>query len=781
MTPTQVTTHRFEGLTRTLLAFLGVSLLAGATSAAGGAELPPSLRLPDRLPPVVAFWGWRKADFVSGGFKEPIEMMGRHSGVNLLIITIRTPGDEVTKPAVHDQARQAAEYASQFGIRTAMDLDIRLAREPFREAYPDELQEMLRLREAGLKGSGEVALSFTGDDLSDHYTGQAAHYVPLGSRLVRVYAYQREAGAIRPESVRDITAQCTISASEKNAATVSIRCDERTEGYTACAMVAFTHLAVDAFAPHLLPFQRKILESYRDVPFAGACKDEWGFPPCFDGNPAHNDYWFSRFEAQAYAEARDGRDLVRDCLLMAFPEAGREAERLGTINRFNEFVRLRHAAIEADFYDATKSVWGPNALVTVHPTWWPYPDRREFKKNGLDWWIVKRDLAQVDEITPYCVRTALAKKWQSPVWYNMFYATTSEAYQPELWADALTGGRVDYHPLYPFEEKTPTGHERYRALLRGGLMRGDCRARLMNFITRSPLDCPVAVVFGQTCAMNWAGGAFDDVGMKLSDALWREGYPADLIPSDEIRTGALSVSADGFVHYGPQCYRAVVLYHPDLEPATTAEFFRKAATGKTALYRVGEWTRDYDGKAFDGSAALPEVVAARPDPKAAAEHVVKQLAAANVQPQAKADRTIGFGDCQSVAPPAKGQCRLLDGTHIVVSGAVQAAGDPIQQNVQVGERTVAVDAVGLFAIRFDRQGRVDAFAAGGLKSMDAGEMKIELPDRADIAMWRDEQGKFHGVLQDCPGEVPAALRSLADDWLRLSAPSGIEEGIGSSE
>lgn len=49
------------------------------------------------------------------------------------------------------------------------------------------------------------------------------------------------------------------------------------------------------------------------------------------------------------------------------------------------------------------------------PTWWPNPDTREFKKNGLDWWVATRDGAWCDEVTPYCVGTALAKKWGNPV------------------------------------------------------------------------------------------------------------------------------------------------------------------------------------------------------------------------------------------------------------------------------------------------------------------------------------------------------------------------------
>jgi hypothetical protein len=753
---------------------LGILLAAGRAPDGEAAEPPPSLRLPDRVPPVMAVWGWRESDFAPAGYEAHIEMMARHSAVNVLATTIRAPAKQVTDQAVREQIRRAARYASRFGMRIAMDLDIRLAREAFRRAYPDELQEMLRLREVALKGSGEVAFSIPSEDLSDHYTYDATHYVPLTGSLIRAYAYERGTQGIKPDTLEEITGSCRVTAATAGAVSVSIRCDQHTDGKTACVIVSFVHLAADVFAPHLLSFQRQIMESYRDVPLAGACKDEWGFPPCYDGNPAHDDYWYSRFLARAYSEETGGRDLVRDCVLMTYGEAGREAERVDAINHFNELCRQRNGSIEKDFYDATKSTWGPDAVVATHPTWWSYPDRREFKKNGLDWWLVRRDWAQTDEIAPYCVRTSLAKKWRSPVWFNMFYATSLSDYQAELWANALTGGRVDYHPLWPPQDPSTPNDERYRALLRGDLMRGDCRVRLLNFITRSPVDCPVAVVFGQPCAMNWAGGAYDDVGLAVCDALWRARYPADLIPTTEIWTGALAVSEDGYVQYGAQRYRIVVLYHPDFDKAATAEFFREAARGKSVLYRMGDWTHDFHGKGFDGSASLPREMVVLADAKAAIARITQQLRAAAVMPQARADRTLSFGDCRSIAPPAEGECRLLDGTRIIVSGVKAASGDPIQRTINVWGHPVTVDAVGLFAIRMEKQGPVEALAAGGLSNLSVGDLTIELPARVDLALWRDDRGRFHGVLQDWPGPVPTSLLKLTDDWLRLSVPVPLE-------
>ncbi len=753
--------------------FCCVCMALGPASATNAAETSLSSRLPDDVPPVLTAWFWRESDFEPEGYKPWLDMMARHSGVNLLATSLRAPHKEVTDPSVHDQIKAAAIYADKRGMKIAMDLDIRLAREAFRQKYPDEYQEMLRLREIQLIEGEETTLSIPSLDLTDHYTNRTTHYIALAGRLARVYVYQRQSDGIIPETVEDMTSACKIVSATAKEVVVAIPHSPRMKGKTACVIACFTHLMPSVFAPHLLSFQREILEYYRDVPLVGACKDEWGFPPDFEGSSRNTNFWYCRFLNEAYARQTGGRDLVRDYLLMAFGEKGREVERQVAINQFQELIRRRNGAIETDFHEATKSVFGPNVFVATHPTWWPFPDRREFKKNGLHWWIARRDYAQTDEIAPYSVRTSLAKKWGSPVWYNMYYSTKVVDYQMEIWASALAGGRVDFHPLYPRKEAVPL-QESYRELLRGGLMRGDCRIRLLNFITRSPLDCPVAVVFGQPCAMNWAGPAFDDVGLPLGDALWRAGYPADLIPTTEIWNGSLTISDDGYIQYGPQRYHSVVLYHPQLDKTVTADFFRKAAEGKTTLYRLGDWTRDFTGHEVDVAHLLPTNMRVCADVKTAANDIVHQLSTSDISPQSAADRIIEFGDCRGTAPAAKGHSRLLDGTHIIVAGQESASGDPIQGTYTVGDHSITVDAIGLVAVRLEKDGRLAAMAVGGLKSIRAGRLSIDLAQRMDLALWHDRDGKLRGVLQDYDGTVPPALADLTPNWLRLSVPIAAE-------
>jgi hypothetical protein len=121
-------------------------------------------------------------------------------------------------------------------------------------------------------------------------------------------------------------------------------------------------------------------------------------------------------------------------------------------------------------------------------------------------------------------------------------------------------------------------------------------------------------------------------------------------------------------------------------------------------------------------------------------------------------------------PESSGRCRLLDGTVILASGAQDVMGDPIQETLYVQGHDVHFDAVGIAAVRVDSSGQVQAMAAGGLKTFTCGDLRIELAERADIALWRDASGQWRGVVQGVTGPLPPALIRITRDWTRLRFP-----------
>jgi hypothetical protein len=67
--------------------------------------------------------------------------------------------------------------------------------------------------------------------------------------------------------------------------------------------------------------------------------------------------------------------------------------------------------------------------------------------------------------------------------------------------------------------------------------------------------------------------------------------------------------------------------------------------------------------------------------------------------------------------------------------------------------------------------------AGGLKMFVCHDMRIEMPERIDIALWHNRQGQWEGVLQGHSGPIPNALIQLNANWSRLQFPVPLRKDI----
>ena len=718
--------------------------------------------------PVIGAWFWKDSTLEPDGYKTFLDAAAAEAPYTLLSTSLRISKGEIVDPHVCMQIGKAVRYADSLGLKIAFDFDIRLARRAFQSRYPAELQEELVLKSVESPASGSVQVTFAGKDLTDHMTGSTIPYLCLTTRLVRAYSFVRGTDGIDPATVQVVPQdKLRAVADGPRKLTVTVPADA---GRSVCVMASHTYLTPDVFAPHLLSFQREIIQQYADLPLVGVMKDEWGFPPDHSGNPKHDRYWYSKSMSQVYAECSGGRDLLRDALLMCFGEKGRIREQQAAINRYRRLCRERNVEIEDDFYKAGKEFFGKDAAVVTHATWTPYPGAQEFRKHGLDWWEATRDIGQCDESTPYSCRTSLAKRWGYPLWYNQYYSPKTEAYGRELWAGALSGGRLNFHPLYPC--KTMSINERHCILMRQPFMRGLMRLRMLDFITHAPLNCPVAVVFGHAAAMNWTGSSYNQVGLNAASALSAQGYPVDLFPSTLVNTSSLKIDDEGYVCLGAQRYRAVVLYEPEFGSVKELAFFTRAAAGKSALFMVGEWTRDQEARPLDAQAKLGAKVKSCKDEQSCVQMLKQYLETTGVpRVTGWTERSKKWGQpgkewCS--APPRTGHTLLTDGTYVRIAGSKDSAGDSIKDTFSCQGHLVTVDAVGVVAIRFSEDGQLLAFAAGGLRSFKTDGLELILPERADLAFERGSDGRVHGVLQGLAGEVPDALKTITDDWQRLN-------------
>jgi hypothetical protein len=717
--------------------------------------------------PSIGCWFWTAEEFKPDGYKRFLDLHAVHSPFSLLTTSLRFPG-ELNEKTVHDQLKLGTDYARSKGIGIVMDLDVRLAREDFRKRYPEELQQIVLLREMPLKAAGMMNYGIKSPSFSDHYTYGRTGYDAIKTELIGCFKYRKTEGLIDPGTITDVLNRA-ITQTWQDSIHISFQAEPSDEGMVACMLVAVTVFTPDVFAPHLISYQREMLNQYRDIAFAGACKDEWGFPGRF--GPRKDELWYSPAMGDHYTKRQPGRNLLRDLMLMSFGEKGHERERIAAVNHYMEMNWQRNAEIETDYYEAIKETFGINAVSATHPTWYPFPDEKEIFKNGLSWWSSKRDLAQTDESTPFAIRTALAKKMNSPLWYNMFYEEKMADYKYALWSAVLGGGRLNYHPLWPSDfDKLTT------SLLQDSLLMAERRISLLNYISTAPVQSPIAVIFGHASAINFNNSVgFADVGLELSNAFWKEGYYTDLIPTSEIENGSLKINSEGMIQYGPQVYETIILYHPEYSRSEIAAFFNQASANKAnKLFRVGNQSVGFNGEMINNKKLFPESMIEFKYSEPAVAALIQDLKARGVKPQAAGAMKSSSGFSPSVMPGVSGTIRLIDGTVIMASGRGSVMGDIIDTTININNTNVQFHATGIAAIRLDSAGNVEAFAAGGLKRLNAGNLQIELSEGADLALFK-EGSIYRGIIHGWEGKLPEALTKLTKNWTRVNVPSAMKQ------
>lgn len=728
----------FQIMTSELRNLAGASLLAVllcAANVAGAAQENRGLsdhgaehRLPLSLPPEI--WTWGTGSPGSERYMKSLDMIADQS--NFGFLTTKSP-NEITTPEAHAHVKRVVEYAHSRGIRLAVDLDIRRARIAFHEQYPDQQQWMLRIRSFPLQAPGPVRAEIASTKLRDHTGDQ----VLLSGRLVRVWRVAKTRKNL-PSDLEELKGGFRVVEESDQRVTLEISAGASAGAEELIVAAAFEYRTPDVFSPELIPFQTKILEQYRDTGMDGTMKDEWGFPPVYNHGAKDGDFWLSKNIAAAYTKAGGG-EFVGDCALMTLGIGGPRDQRLAAVNRYMRLILTENARIENSFYRDTKRLFGPGAFVVVHATWGHLPYGDAFK-NGYSWWQATRDFGQTDEQWPLPVRTSLAKKMGGPVWYNQFHERRyPESIYWEIWRNARAGGRVNFlSPNWVLQDKAA--------------MRAESRVRLLNYISHAPLDCPVAVVFGHSAAVNWVGPHFGDLGVDFANDLWARGVRADVIPSTEIQTGALKIDPDGQVSFGVQKYKALVFLNPEYEPDSTFDFLRKVGRANTQLFIRGQRTLTFDGKPRSEADMIVDSAGADPTPS----RVVQFLTKAHSAP---------MSPYRVEVAPLADQSGLTDGTTFLARGEHDPAGDLIDETFYCGTFRVRAKATGLFAIKLSREGELESLAASDLRFVEAGKFRLELSEPVDLALWR-ENGRLRGVIQGS-AKPPAALLELTNDWTVL--------------
>ena len=775
---------------------LALALLTTGISFATEAE-PLVPRAPGRLPPTIdgrpvtpdigCFWSFKLDE---NDYKGLIDAVAPTNAFDVLLITQRNLSFFDDNKEAVETTNDAVRYAKEkYGIGALLDLDLRIARYDFEKARPDLAQERLIFDKKNVVDDAQtVNFTFESSPLNDHYSSNHPYYV-RGARVVRAWACQvDENGVVVPSSIQDVTESAKwvkdqrfvkntpgydIDETVNGKLSVSFDKTSLPEGVTTVAVaVAFRYSYPDLFADETLELEKRLYEQYRNVPALGGCKDEWGFLPNFNRNDALNDYWYSEKMAQAYSLRFDGRDLVNDLFLAYQAQKGREQERVAAVDRFRRLCADRVVEFEIQNYNLNKEIWGANAFVGVHNSWFPWPNCLEMRKNGIMWWRAPRDVAQTDEHVPFCVRNSLAKGCGS-LWVNMFYAAQTPPYVTEHWTAAASGGRVHIHQIYPRNENSPQNKLDPKLLpivSDAGVNKIREKIRMLNLISTSQIDSPVAVVFGRFGAANPLRPEYLAVGVDICDRFSLKGYPADLIPVDEIAStrpnGAPKWNVkNSRLAYGDQEYEALLLYGENEVEKESWDALR-ALVAKTPGCKT---------KLVD----VPAGVSAEEKDRLA-EETITLLERAGVLKQTPwvADPYVfSLPEESSTRPPRTAFTRFLDGSLLWIAASESDFGDPIVMKKEKVELKggkvspeISVEANGVFSVRFDETGKLDAVVASDVKSLSVGDLSFNLSenevgdDPVDVAIWKDSTGAWRGVFQRKNNNLPESLQKLIPVW-----------------
>ena len=784
------------------------SVVAGADAPLLNPAAPNRLPLTfegKALPPELGcFWSYADDD---AKLRDFVDAVGPSCAFNALVLTTRSLNHIVDNEAAVERTRRAVEYAkTRFGIDALLDIDLRIARYDFEKARPDLDQERLLFQEQSLQLSEteETIFHFQAPVLNDHYTGNNPYFV-RGGRFVKAWAYRvNEAQELLPETIEDVSeiarfqndnfvsnassvdeVDATVidrfDVSFPNAALVSLAESD----YRIAVAVAFKYSYPDLFADETLELEQKLYQTYSVVPAIGVCKDEWGFPPNFTRVDRLDDFWFSERMRTAYAKRYDGRDLVDDLFLAFKPVQDSNSDRVAAVDRFRSLCFERVVEYEKQNYELTKRFWGEDAFVGVHCTWFPWPNLLELRKNGMMWWKAPRDFAQTDEYVPFCVRNSLAKGCGS-LWINMFYASDAEKYVWEHWTSAASGGRVHVHQIYPRTETSPTNEREPKMTPIIKDNRVDqirAKIRLLSLASNAPIDSSVAVVFSRYGASNPLRQEFLAVGVDVCDMFSSRGYPADLIPIDEVFSvyskGEKRWSVqDSYLRYGEQKYRAVILFgESDCERSAYDE-----------LKRLVESCPD----ACKTRIVHMEASATEDEKESVASEIIALLEKDGVPtqtPWARDEYSFSTTEESSCRPPRRSVSRFLDGLILWIAASEDKMGDPIVLNnerVPLNEGgtspSISAEARGVFAVKFDAAGRLVALVAAGLKSVKVDdELDFALTeseignDTVDVVLLRNDDGSWRGIFQRDRNSLPESLRATTDNWRFLMRSDCVPE------
>lgn len=664
--------------------------------------------------PVIFYWKWKEEAIAGENLENNLKDMISRLSFDLLYVSIHHLERSFVDSELLETIHKCEKILTEHGRKLLLDIDIRREFQGFSKAYPGVDAYMTRFVEIELdeRGSGVVVLpNIVRQRAGTKLDSTGSDYV------LKAWALEvKGEKCYNPETLSDITGSVCLKTEDAEGSgncqsRYVVEAGKENGRKRAIIFPALRYALPDPFSPMFYEYYSYLFDKARHLNLGGTAIDEYGYSAVIEAEEGM--FFTQHFPYTAYMshdyETKAGNSLVEDLLHLAYAPFGNEGVAYRTINLYLQTIRDTMRQNNDWFYYKSKEVFGEDTFVGVHPTLWGYPTdfTIDILLNGIDWWEVRRDYAQTDELVLMPIRLALAHKWGGKVWYNMWYSQNTllmDTYYWETWNSARFGGRTHY---LGYECPNEPG---VLPLKNPGLLEAvnemEQEVAKLDVFQESQPDSRVLIVFGMEAVSNWRLNGHSDgrllrlrgnLGkvLRFTQSLFKSEYLCDLVPSSEIVNGDVKLE-NGKVVYGTQTYDAVIYLLPECMDRSVMKFISDYAAINGKLIMNGECRYFNDGES------------AKEDFK----NLIGKIQHYFPNAMSTGDAIKILRKWQITGNMLPNGCIYQDGSVIFTAPGVMQRGNPLHVDCEVKGHRVCFEGEDFLFLDLNNEGQIKRYACG---------------------------------------------------------------------
>ncbi len=557
------------------------------------------------IKPHILYWKWNDDLLDKNTVRERTEDIMNRSMFDVIYVSLHSVSPEnriASNPLMLESVRECAELLKSRDRKMVLDLDISYETEYAKINPTCEKSYLAKYCRRKLDGCGCFTEDFEKAD---------------GIYFCKCLSFD-DRGLFDEKSVFDITERAEV---KNNTVKIDAGCD-----FAECDVIFYVYMqrgGYDILGDEYKEKWEEICRLAAGSGISGIAADEWGLGPKIETESGEQGSWDTISEMASdcttdlskvkfFAEwfvVTDGlcryynemfySDLKEDLLYFRNDSADRQ-KGIRIVNQYLDALRKRTADGEKYLYELSKKYFGEDSVVLCHPTWWGDELDPAFDviKNGIDWWEVKKDFAQTDELMLMPVRISRTRRCPENLWYNMWYSMRTldiNTYYRETWVNARYGGRTHYLGYECYEPGVVLNLNQKNYLEK--CSETEEKIEILNLLQTSRPDSRILIVFGYEAVANWKIADPDETRWnrvsgnihnvwKFTKDLFDSHYLCDLIPSTEIDNDYVGIENNKICYCGHN-YDMLVYILPEGNTKKTADLIKNYANANKNLIIIG--------------------------------------------------------------------------------------------------------------------------------------------------------------------------------------------------